>query len=79
MKYKILILAIMSALLVSCEKDFSEANPYQAIVEGYLHAGRTVTLNINRQKIFNSDDTTFVNPINDLVITFTDLTDNISE
>lgn len=72
--------ALISALggtgmLVSCEGGgFAKADPDQAVVEGYLHAGRTAEIRINQQFVYEREDTTFEMPIGELDIVLTNLT-----
>lgn len=63
------IFILLLLLLCGCE-DFAQADPDQAVVEGFLHANRTAEIKVNRQLVFSGGDTTFSQPLSMLHITF---------
>jgi hypothetical protein len=67
-----------AALTAACE-DFASADPDQAVVEGYLHAGRTPEIRINRQLVIAEGDTTYDNPLSGLTLTLLNETTGRSE
>lgn len=73
------LLPIVAMLfLIGCE-DFAKADPDQAVVEGFLHAGRTATIKVNRQLVFAVGDTTFEQPIGGLALELFNETSGKSE
>ena len=73
------LLPLATLLLLTCCTDFSEADPDQAVVEGFMHAGRTASISVNRQLVFTTGDTTFSQPIAGLQLTLFNETTGHSE
>lgn len=80
MKKGIISLWILLLLLFvyGCE-DFAQADPDQAVVEGFLHPNRIAQIKVNRQLVFSSGDTTFSQPLSMLHITFVNESSGVSE
>ena len=80
MKQLLYILPLFAAasIVAGCE-DFASADPDQAVVEGYLHAGHTPQIKLNRQLVIADGDTTYAQPLSGLVLTLTNQTTGESE
>ncbi len=72
MRIQYYLIALFIALgLVSCEKDsIQTADTNQVVVEAYLKAGDTISLNLTRQFVIDSDDSIY-EPVNNADITLT--------
>ncbi len=74
------VTATLLGLATGCESgDFAKADPDQAVVEAFLHAGRAALVSINQQCVYEREDTTFVQPVGGLDVILSDLTDGSHE
>ena len=71
--YNIAIILSLISIIIGCERDkYSESDPNQAVVEGFIFPGHTAEIKINKQRILSSVDTTML-PITGLSIKLTNV------